>query len=64
LLLLRHRRPRTVAILNEVVLGGGEQAFWDDNSQCALRYALPLLYAATGTLTFADIIRFISTAPA
>jgi len=41
----------------------GGEAFWDDSSRNCLRYTLPLLYSATGTLTIPDIIRFITTAP-
>jgi len=42
----------------------GGDAFWEDASRNALRYTLPVLYSATGSLSIPDIIRFISTAPA
>jgi len=41
----------------------GEEPFWQDAARMILRYSLPLVYSATGTLQIADIIRFISTAP-
>lgn len=42
---------------------GGEAAIWEDGKRQLLRYTLPTLYSATGTLTISDIIRFINTAP-
>lgn len=42
---------------------GGEAAIWADGKRQLLRYTLPALYSATGTLTISDIIRFINTAP-
>lgn len=42
---------------------GGEAAIWEDGKRQLLRYTLPALYSATGTLTMSDIIRFINTAP-
>lgn len=42
----------------------GGEAFWDDSSRNALRYALPVLYSARGSLTVPEIIRFITHAPA
>jgi len=41
----------------------GGEAFWEDSTRQMLRYAIPPIYAATGTLSISDIIRFISTAP-
>jgi len=41
----------------------GGESFWEDASRIVQRYTLPPLYAANGTLTFPDIIRFVSTAP-
>jgi uncharacterized membrane protein YgcG len=42
----------------------GGEAFWEDATRQVLRYAIPPLYAASGTLSISDLIRFISTAPA
>jgi uncharacterized membrane protein YgcG len=42
----------------------GGDVFWDDSARNALRYALPPLYSAKGSLTIPDILRFITTAPA
>ncbi len=41
----------------------GGDAFWEDNSRSVLRYTLPALYSANGSLSIPDIIRFINTAP-
>jgi hypothetical protein len=41
----------------------GGEAFWEDSTRQVLRYAIPVLYSATGTLSISDLIRFISTAP-
>lgn len=41
----------------------GGEAFWEDASRQLLRYTIPPLYAATGTLSMPDIVRFISSAP-
>lgn len=38
-------------------------AFWSDSARQTLRYAIPPLYSACGSLSVADIIRFIVTAP-
>jgi NAD(P)-dependent dehydrogenase (short-subunit alcohol dehydrogenase family) len=43
--------------------GHASQAFWDDAIRQLLRNTIPLLYAATGTVNVADIIRFVTTAP-
>jgi hypothetical protein len=42
----------------------GGDVFWSDSARQLLRYALPPLYSATGTLNIPDIIRFVTTAPA
>jgi hypothetical protein len=41
----------------------GGEAFWEDAARQLLRYTLAPLYSATGTLTVADIVRFVNTAP-
>jgi hypothetical protein len=50
--------------VNPTASKGGGEAFWDDTSRSSLRYSLPVLFSAYGTLTVPDIINFISTAPA
>jgi hypothetical protein len=40
-----------------------DQPFWEDATRQILRYAIPLLYSATGTLNIGDLIRFITSAP-
>jgi len=40
----------------------GGEPIWEDSLRVLLRHALPLLYAAHGTLSVGDILRFISTA--
>ena len=42
----------------------GGEAFWEDATRQLLRYAITPIYAAYGSLSISDIIRFISTAPA
>ncbi len=42
---------------------GGGDAFWLDSMRQALRYVIPAIYAAHGSVSIADIIRFINTAP-
>ena len=42
----------------------GGEPFWDDAARMILRYSIPLVYSATGTLCIGDLIRFITTAPA
>jgi hypothetical protein len=39
------------------------EAFWDDAARKLLRYTILPLYAANGTVSIGDIIRFLSTAP-
>jgi hypothetical protein len=39
------------------------EAFWDDAARKLLRYTILPLYAAHGTLSVGDIIRFLATAP-
>src|SRR5579883_389538 len=41
----------------------GGDVFWSDSGREGLRYAIPMIYAAQGSLSIADIIRFITTAP-
>jgi hypothetical protein len=41
---------------------GGDE-FWSDAARQVLRYLIPVLYAATGTLSIPEIIRFLTTAP-
>ena len=41
----------------------GQEAFWEDTTREILRYTLPPLYAAKGSLSIPDIIRFVSSAP-
>ncbi|MDQ0462955.1 hypothetical protein QO010_000703 [Caulobacter ginsengisoli] len=43
--------------------GRGSEAFWEDASRQLLRNTIPILYAATGTVSIPDIIRFIGSAP-
>jgi hypothetical protein len=38
--------------------------FWEDSMRECLRYTIPALYAANGSVSIPDIIRFVSTAPA
>jgi hypothetical protein len=42
----------------------GGEPFWDDAMRQLLRNTLPVLYGATGTLSIADIVAFIRSAPA
>jgi hypothetical protein len=41
----------------------GGEAFWEDATRQLLRYAIPPLYAANGSLSIAELVRFIETAP-
>jgi len=41
----------------------GEDSFWLDSARQAIRRALLALYSAKGSLSVADIVRFINTAP-
>jgi hypothetical protein len=41
----------------------GGDAFWEDSARQALRYCLPVIYAAEGSLSIPDIIHFITSAP-
>jgi hypothetical protein len=41
----------------------GGEAFWEDATRQLLRYSIPMLYSATGTLNIGDLIGFITTAP-
>jgi hypothetical protein len=42
----------------------GGEVFWEDATREALRYTIPALYSADGSVTIPGIIRFVSTAPA
>jgi hypothetical protein len=42
----------------------GGDPFWENATRQILRYAIPLLYSASGTLSIGDLIRFIGSAPA
>lgn len=44
--------------------GRGGESFWEDTTRQMLRHTIPVIYAATGTVTIADIIRFVRGAPA
>jgi uncharacterized membrane protein YgcG len=41
----------------------GGEAFWEESMRMTLRYAVPVLYCASGEVSISDLIRFISTAP-
>jgi hypothetical protein len=41
----------------------GGEPFWQDAMRQVLRYAIPPLFAANGSLSIPEIIRFINTAP-
>lgn len=41
----------------------GEEPFWENSARMILRYSIPLIYAATGTLQIGELIRFITSAP-
>jgi hypothetical protein len=41
----------------------GGDAFWEDSTRMLLRYSILPLFAAGGSLSISDIIRFISAAP-
>jgi len=43
--------------------GKASDAFWGQTTRQVLRNSLPIIYAATGGLAFADIRRFASSAP-
>lgn len=43
--------------------GRSGEAFWEDTTRQMLRHTIPILYAATGTVTIPDIIRFVRGAP-
>jgi TraM recognition site of TraD and TraG len=42
----------------------GEEPFWENSARMILRYSIPLVYSATGTLQIGELIRFITSAPA
>jgi len=41
----------------------GEEPFWENSARTILRYSIPLVYSATGTLQIGELIRFITSAP-
>ncbi len=41
----------------------GGDPFWDDSTRETMRYIIPALNAALGSVTIPDVIRFISSAP-
>lgn len=43
--------------------GRAGERFWEDTTRQLLRHCIPVLHAATGTVTIADIIRFVRGAP-
>lgn len=49
--------------VNPTATHRGGEAFWDDAARKMLRYTMLPLYAAHGTLSIADILRFLSTTP-
>jgi hypothetical protein len=44
------------------VTGGKGEDFWEKSMRLTLNYAIPVIYAAHGTVTIADIISFVSSA--
>lgn len=44
--------------------GRAGERFWEDATRQLLRNTIPILYAATGTVTIPDIVRFVRSAPA
>lgn len=43
--------------------GRGGDAFWEDTTRQILRNAIPILYAATGTVRISDVLKFTRSAP-
>ena len=43
--------------------GRSGERFWEDTTRQVLRNALPILYAATGTVRLGDVLRFLRSAP-
>lgn len=41
----------------------GGDAFWEDTTRQILRNALPIIYAATGTVRISDLLQFVRSAP-
>lgn len=41
----------------------GGDSFWEDTTRQILRNALPILYAATGTVRISDLLHFVRSAP-
>ncbi|HTV53785.1 MAG TPA: hypothetical protein VMI06_02610 [Terriglobia bacterium] len=49
--------------LNPTATHRSGEAFWDDAARSVLRYSILPLYAAYGTLSIAEILRFLNAAP-
>ena len=43
--------------------GRASDEFWSDSMRQILRAAIPVLFAATGTVTISDLLRFVRSAP-
>ena len=43
--------------------GRASEQFWTDSIRAMLRHTVPLLYAATGTVRIAEVLRFVQSAP-
>ena len=43
--------------------GRGNEQFWEDTTRQVVRHTIPVLYAATGTVRIADLLRFVRSAP-
>lgn len=56
-------RVLEAARLSNPNAGRSGESFWEEATRQLLRNTLPVLYAATGTVSIPDIIRFVSTAP-
>ena len=43
--------------------GRASDAFWEDTTRQILRNSIPVLFAATGTVTIGDLLQFVRSAP-
>ena len=43
--------------------GRGGESFWEDTTRQILRNAIPILFAATGTVHIGDVLSFVRSAP-
>jgi hypothetical protein len=43
--------------------GRGGESFWEDTTRQILRNAIPILFAATGTVRIGDVLNFVRSAP-